>query len=187
MAHTIHAELNVDTLEALEVAAHDGRLERIKGVGPRRAAAIRASLAGMLGRRGLRARVNGPGVGLLLAVDREYRSGVRANRLQKIAPRRFNPEGKAWLPVLHADRRGWHFTALFSNTPRAHQLGKTNDWVVIYFSDGDHREGQHTVVTETHGPLLGQRVIRGRESECRRYYRRGGRESGRRSRPPRKV
>jgi putative hydrolase len=187
MAHTIHAELHVDTLEALEVAAHDGRLEAIKGVGPRRAAAIRVSLAGLLGRRGARTRGDGPGISTLLAVDREYRSGVRANRLQKIAPRRFNPDGEAWLPILHSDRRGWHFTALFSNTARAHQLGKTDDWVVIYFTDGDHREGQHTVVTETHGPLQGRRVVRGRESECRRYYRRGGREAGRRSRPPRKT
>jgi putative hydrolase len=174
-------------LEALEVAAHDGRLEAIKGVGPRRAAAIRASLAGLLGRRGARTRANGPGISTLLAVDRDYRSGARGNRLQKIAPRRFNPEGEAWLPILHSDRSGWHFTALFSNTARAHQLGKTDDWVVIYFTDGDHREGQQTVVTETHGPLQGRRVVRGRESECRRYYRRSGRDAGRRSRPPRKT
>lgn len=187
MAHTIHAELHVDTLEALEIAAHDGRLEAIKGVGPRRAAAIRASLAGLLGRRGARTRANGPAISALLAVDRDYRSGARANRLQKIAPRRFNPEGEAWLPILHSDRSGWHFTALFSNTARAHQLGKTDDWVVIYFTDGDHREGQQTVVTETHGPLQGRRVVRGRESECRRYYRRSGRDAGRRSRPPRKT
>jgi hypothetical protein len=26
------------------------------------------------------------------------------------------------------------------------------------------------VVTETGGPLIGNRVVRGREDECRRYY-----------------
>ena len=88
-------------------------------------------------------------------------------RLPRIAPKRFNPDGKAWLPVLHTDRADWHFTALYSNTARAHELGRTNDWVVLYYYDGDHREGQCTVVTETHGPLAGARVVRGRESECR--------------------
>ena len=58
---------------------------------------------------------------------------------------------------------------LFSNTARAHELGRTRDWVVIYFYDGDHHEGQCTVVTETHGPLAGKRVVRGREAEQRRH------------------
>ena len=46
------------------------------------------------------------------------------------------------------------------------------DWVVIYFYDDSHEEGQHTVVTETRGPLTGQRVVRGRETECRAWYQR---------------
>ncbi len=50
LAERIHDDLHVDTLEALEVAAHDGRLEQVAGVGPRRAAAIRASLQVMLSR-----------------------------------------------------------------------------------------------------------------------------------------
>ncbi|HEX6865060.1 MAG TPA: DNA-binding protein, partial [Thermoanaerobaculia bacterium] len=81
---------------------------------------------------------------------------------------------KAWLPVLHTERGSegsrWRFTALFSNTARAHDLGKTHDWVVIYVYDGHHREEQHTVVTETRGPLAGLRVVRGREAECRAFY-----------------
>ncbi len=32
-----------------------------------------------------------------------------------IAPRRFNPEGKSWLPVPHTTRETGHFTAPFSN------------------------------------------------------------------------
>ena len=65
--------------------------------------------------------------------------------LPRIAPKRFNPKGEAWLPVMHLDRGRWHFTALYSNTALAHQLGRTRDWVVIYFYDGDHVERQHTI------------------------------------------
>lgn len=36
--------------------------------------------------------------------------------------------------------------------------------------DVDHEEGQHTVVTETSGPLKGRRVVDGREAECRDFY-----------------
>jgi len=106
-----------------------------------------------------------PGAALLLEIDRQYREKAAAGKLPLIAPKRFNPGGKPWLPVMHAQRGEWHFTALFSNTARAHQLGHTHDWVVIYFYDGDHREGQCTVVTETRGALAGRRVVRGRELE----------------------
>jgi putative hydrolase len=112
----------------------------------------------------------GPDVSLLLEVDRLYLEQAFTGELTKIAPKRFNPEGKAWLPVLHMQQAGWHFTAMFSNTARAHELDKTRDWVVIYFYDDHHQEGQHTLVTETHGPLQGRRVVRGREAECLRHY-----------------
>lgn len=172
LARAIHDALHVDTLEALEIAAHDGRLEAVPGIGKRRADAIRAGLAAQLGRRRdvRRQRPDSPPVDVLLDVDREYRDKAAAGKLMKIAPRRFNPEGRAWLPVLHTNRDGWHFTALFSNTARAHELGRTDDWVVLYFYDDDHREGQHTVVTETHGSMQGRRVVRGREGECRQYF-----------------
>lgn len=173
LARRIHETLNVDTLEALEVAAHDGRLEAVAGIGERRAAAIRAGLAARLGRAGgWRQSVgSAPGVDVLLGVDAEYRDKAAAGRLPTVAPRRFNAAREAWLPILHTERGGWHFTALFSNTARAHELGRTRDWVVVYSYDGDHREGQHTLVTETHGPLAGRRVVRGREAECRQFYR----------------
>jgi putative hydrolase len=171
LAEDIHDTLHVDTLEALETAAHDGSLLKVPGIGERRAAAIRASLAAILGRGQARRRRHGlePPVPLLLDIDTEYRRQAAAGKLTKIAPKRFNPEGKAWLPILHSEREGWHFTALFSNTARAHDLGKTDDWVVIYFYDDDHQEGQCTVVTETHGPMEGERVVRGREAECRQF------------------
>jgi hypothetical protein len=173
LARAIHDTLHIDTLEALEAAAHDGRLDRVEGVGTRRSAAIRAALASMLGRRLPRAprpAATVPSAETLLAVDDEYRAKDAAGVLPKIAPKRFNPTGEAWLPVLHAERGGWHFTALYSNTARAHELGRTRDWVVIYFYGDDHAEGQHTVVTETRGPLAGKRVVRGREPECRALY-----------------
>jgi Holliday junction resolvasome RuvABC DNA-binding subunit len=176
LAERIHDELHVDTLEGLELAAHDGRLESVPGVGPRRAAAIRASLQSMLSRsRPHQGLAPGqpprePDVSVLLDVDREYRDKAEAGSLPAIAPRRFNPSGEAWLPVLHTVRDGWHFTALFSNTAQAHQLGRTRDWVVLYFYDDEHVEGQHTVVNETHGPLAGRRVVRGREAQCRTHY-----------------
>jgi len=169
LAATIHDALHIDTLEALEIAAHDGRLDAIPGIGARRAAAVRAGLALLLARGRPRppSPKRSPSVDILLDVDDEYRRRAAAGKLPKIAPKRFNPEGDAWLPILHATRNGWHFTALFSNTARAHELGTTHDWVVLYYYDDNHEEGQNTIVTETHGRLRGRRVVRGREAECR--------------------
>jgi hypothetical protein len=111
-----------------------------------------------------------PDVGLVLDVDREYRERGRAGALRRIAPRRMNPHGEAWLPVLHTQHGPWHFTALFSNTERAHWLHRTHDWVVVYFSNAEGDDGQLTVVTERRGTLTGLRVVRGREPECARHY-----------------
>ena len=175
-ARRIHGELHVDSLEALEAAAHDGRLEHLPGVGARRAAAWRSSLGDMLRRVGpqpamLRdAPAQEPPVELLLDVDREYREQAAAGTLRTIAPKRFNPDRTAWLPVLHARRGPWHFTVLFSNTALAHKLGRVRDWVVVYFYDGDEVERQRTIVTEPRGPLAGKRVVRGREAECHDHY-----------------
>lgn len=102
-------------------------------------------------------------------MDREYREKASADKLKKIAPKKLNPDGKAWLPVMSAERDGWRFTVLFSNTQRAHDLGKTNDWVVIYSNRGSG-EDKCTVVTEHQGPLVSKRVVRGREKECEEHY-----------------
>ncbi|HXY22388.1 MAG TPA: helix-hairpin-helix domain-containing protein [Burkholderiaceae bacterium] len=180
LAQRIHDQIGVDSLESLEAAAHDGRLEQVRGIGPRRASAIRAALTQMLDRRRALQRsrapsvsLGGPSVDVLLDVDREYRAKAQAGGLPTIAPRRFNPAGESWLPVLHTRRGPWHFTALYSNTAKAHELHREHDWVVVYFYDNNHVERQHTVVTETRGSLLGQRVVRGRETECRELYERG--------------
>lgn len=168
LAHRIQATLHLDSLEALETAAHDGRLQRVPGFGPRRAAVVRSALAELLARiRPPPPRAaDEPEVGLLLDVDREYREKAASDALPRIAPKRFNPSGEAWLPVLHTVREPWHFTALYSNTARAHQLGRTGDWVVVYFHRDGKVEGRRTIVTETQGPARGRRVVRGREAEC---------------------
>lgn len=200
LATKIHDSLHVDTLEALEHAVHDGRLAQVPGLGKRRIEGIATMLAGLLARRrapvampkaralaapsGGSAADHGPGhrpsVGMLLDVDREYREAAAAGRLRTIAPRRLNPRGRAWLPLLQTDRADWHFTAMFSNTELAHRLGRTHDWVVIYSYDHDHIEQQFTVVTETRGTLEGRRIVRGREPECVAWYSNGERKrSGR--------
>jgi len=172
LARRVCETLHVHTLEALEAAAHDGRLAQVRGFGHRRAAMVRAALAEMLARvrRSPLVRYEEPTVNLLLDVDREYRERAGAGELIKIAPKRFNPKGEAWLPLLHTMRDGWHFTALYSNTARAHQLGRATDWVIIYFHRDNQAEGQRTVVTETRGEAAGGRIVRGREAECRRHY-----------------
>ena len=169
LARRIHDWLQIDSLEALEAAAHDGRLAAVPGMGARRTAMIRAELGSLLGRR-RDPRTSEPSVDTLLDVDELYRRRAAVGRLPRIAPRRFNPSGKAWLPIMHAERGAWRFTALFSNTARAHQLDRTRDWVILYFHTDGEPEAQRTIVTETSGSLAGRRVVRGREPECETYY-----------------
>jgi DNA polymerase (family 10) len=184
LAQRVVEQLHIQTLPELEEAAHDGRLAEVEGFGSRRVAGIQTSLAGMLsrsarskqrsrttnGKKATRENADRPSVQLLLDIDAEYRKGAKADDLKKIAPRRFNPTGEAWLPILNTKRDGWDFTALYSNTSQAHQLDKTDDWVVIYY-ERDGKERQYTVVTETKGALKGKRVVRGRDSENQQYYR----------------
>jgi hypothetical protein len=189
LAERIHSQLGIGTLEELEVAAYDGRLEGIEGLGDRRLQGIRDALGGMLSRvasRRSRRRAragaertdtsgdrsdgkNGPPVSLLLDVDATYRRKAEAGQLKQVAPHRFNPKRKAWLPIMRGQRKGWRMTVMYSNTQRAHVLQKTRAWVVIYYNDNG-ANGQVTVVTSQSGPLAGKRVIRGKEQACRRYY-----------------
>lgn len=179
LAERIHDRLQVDSLEALENAVGAGRLDRVEGLGIKRREAIESWLQKHLDEqhRTFRPVVQtdtGPSVEQVLRVDEEYRQKASADKLPRITPKRFNPENRDWLPILHTTHGHWHFTALYSNTARAHQLKRTTDWVVIYFYDDHHREGQHTVVTETHGNLRGRRVVRGREAKCEQYYETAG-------------
>jgi hypothetical protein len=174
LAQRIHERLGIETLEELEQAAWDGRLADVPGFGARRIETLRAVLAARLGRRrpnpppiaSAREAELVPSVADILAVDAQYRRRAEAGTLPLLAPRRFNPRGAAWLPILHTERGPWSFHALFSNTALAHRLGRTRDWTVVYY-ENDGVDGQATVVTEMRGPLSGQRVVRGREDECR--------------------
>ena len=172
LAANLHDNLGIETLEELETAAHDGRLEALSTIGAKRLAGIRDTLAHRLGRvRPLYQEVSAggePPVAELLDVDAEYRREAAAGRLKKIAPRRFNPTGEAWLPILHTTRGQRHYTALFSNTAHAHEVAKTRDWVVIY-CDEHGQEQRWTVITAEFGRLRGQRIVRGREDECQDF------------------
>jgi len=181
LAREISTQLDVHTFQELEQAAHDGRLAAVEGFGPKRVEMVRVYLAGLLSRAAqrrtqeLEAPEVQPAVELLLALDEAYRRQAEAGELPTITPQRFNPEKKAWLPVLEGHAGGWQFSIMYSNTARAHELSKTRDWVVIYYRR-DGQEDQVTVVTETGGPLAGKRVVRGREAECREYYARQSQE-----------
>lgn len=174
-AEKIYKHLHIKSLEALEMAVRSGRLAKVPGLGEKRLKGIQAWLTTTLGERKTKQRQaqhteHEPSIALLLKVDKDYQIKSASGKLPTIAPKRFNPDNKAWLPVLHSTQSHWHFTALYSNSALAHKLNRTHDWVVIYFYDDHHQEGQHTVVTETRGPLQGKRVVRGREVECREYY-----------------
>jgi hypothetical protein len=114
LAHRVCDALHIETLEALEMAVHDGRLEHVPGFGPRRALM-------MLGRVRSRApaRDQDPAEDVLLDVDKECRRWPAPGDLIKIALKRFNPHAKPWLPVLHTTHEGWHFIAIYSNTVRS--------------------------------------------------------------------
>jgi putative hydrolase len=110
-----------------------------------------------------------PPVEELLEIDRIYRERAAKGRLVTVAPRRFNPTGEAWLPVLRIKRRGRRYCAYYANTARSHQLDHLHDWVVIYCLD-KAAFGRWTVITSTYGTLRGRRNVRGREAECKTHY-----------------
>ena len=169
LARRLADDEDIETLEELEIALQPGG-RPIPGFGRRRRQLVLSQVGERLGRirtarRGLGS-VTPPPVGLLLDADRLYRERAAADKLRLITPKRFNPEGQAWLPIMHARRDDWHLTLMWSNTARAHELGKTRDWLVVYFRKDGQPEGRCTIVTETRGPLASQRVVRGREAEC---------------------
>lgn len=112
---------------------------------------------------------NEPSIEQLLSIDAEYRTKAANDELVRIAPRQFNPTGEEWLPILHARRNKWHYTAAFSNTAHAHQEGMTHDWVIIHRDAAEH-SGHWTVITSQFGKLKGRRIVRGREAECIAFY-----------------
>lgn len=175
MASRIHDELGIDSLGELQAAAYDGRLATLAGFGNKKIRAIRECLAGRfsttsrLAPKATFRDEHAPSVSELLDLDQEYRRKAAADRLLRIAPHRFNPTGQAWLPILHTHRGDRHYTVMYTNTARAHELGTTHDWVVIVRDDHDGH-GQWTVITSRFGKLKDQRIVRGRETECAEFY-----------------
>lgn len=176
LASRIHEQLGIENLRDLYAASVDGRLSSVAGFGQTRVRAVRETLQSRLPRMPQtrymgadKSMPNMPKADELLDVDAEYRNKAEHGDLLKIAPRRFNPSNTAWLPILHTERHGNHYTVVFSNTSRAHELNMTRDWVVIY-RDEVSGGGQWTVVTQPQGKLAGKRVVRGRERECELMY-----------------
>jgi hypothetical protein len=172
LAERIHDELHVDTLGELQLAAIDGSLQDVEGIGPRRAQAIEArsrKLSALQRAPRDEDHHDEPPVAELLSIDAEYREKVAGDTLMRIAPKRFNPTGQAWLPVMHTHREDRQYSVMFSNTAHAHELGMTHDWVIIHRTDRKHH-GQWTVITSLLGTLKGRRIVRSRESECIAFY-----------------
>jgi hypothetical protein len=178
-AKRLHEELGLETLAELQTAAWDGRLEKLPGMGEKRLRAVRESLAGR-GRYQSPQRVNPDvpdvtneiHVAEILDVDDQYRFEAAHGTLPRVSPRHNNPTQETWLPILHTERGELHYTALYSNTAHAHELGTHKDWVVIYLEDHKHtgQHGRWTVITSQFGKLRGKRIVRGRERECEEYY-----------------
>ena len=174
LADRFAVQLDAQTLEELEALLRNPKVS-VPGLGSRRRDAILAALSERLEpirriRRGSHGAAKEPPVALLLEADAIYRRKAVAGELRRIAPRRLNPGGEEWLPILHLRRADWHLTLLYSNTARAHELQRTRDWVVVFFHFSDGPESQRTIVTQRAGMLAGKRVVRGREDECARYY-----------------
>ena len=111
-----------------------------------------------------------PSIAELLSIDAEYRREVAIGRLPRIAPKRFNPDGAAWLPILHTQRFGRHYTALYSNTAHAHESGAVGDWVIVH-RDDHAASGQWTIITSQFEPFAGHRLVLGHDDECLAFYR----------------
>ncbi len=62
-----------------------------------------------------------------------------------------------------------HIAAVLDDTARLLELQQVNPFRVY---ETDHEQGQCTIMTAGSGDLKGARVVRGREDECREYYRR---------------
>tara|TARA_R110002049_G_scaffold4601_4_gene31869 strand:- start:103986 stop:105014 length:1029 start_codon:yes stop_codon:yes gene_type:complete len=200
LSHRIHEHLQIESLPELYAAARDGRLAKVPGIGRKRIRAIRECLAERLRPRTSPTETAGNAQGTcvessigeesiregltraqwdhsvpvneLLDVDAEYRRLAAAGKLPQIAPHRFNPGAVAWLPILHTQYEDRHYTAMYSNTARAHELNTTRDWVIIY-RDDPNSHGRWTVITSQFGQLRGCRIVRGREEECLAHYRQG--------------
>lgn len=185
LSRRIHRELGIESLPELIAAIDEGRLATIDGIGKKRVRTIRECVmerlrhhrahpsvargALELGRKNKDPPSATVHVSEILDVDAEYRRLASAGKLHKIAPKKLNPDHSRWLPVLHTQHAHRHYTALYSNSQRAHDFHTLHDWVVI-IRDDPGAEDRWTVITSQFGRLQGYRIVRGREAECEELY-----------------
>lgn len=162
LVERLRDELQVTTIAELKQAALAGRLARV-GVGPKRLAGLMAAAEQRLAAAAQPVE-DEPAVADLLWVDALFRATGPDRDVRGSLP-------PAEVPVLERSvAGGWTVRARYASTALAHRLERARDWVTIDF----HRGGavhQRMVVTETVGDQAGQRVVRGREEECRRLPR----------------
>ncbi|QDT02104.1 hypothetical protein K227x_04750 [Rubripirellula lacrimiformis] len=170
LSHRIHEHLHLETLAELKAAAADGRLAHVPGIGRKRIEAIRACLAHRTDQPTASVAANTTNewisVDELLDIDREYRERANDDSLAKTGSVHTEKT-----PIVHAQRNGRHYTAMFSHTANANQQHATHDWVVVYRDDAN-AHGRWTIITSKFGKLKGLRIVRGREDDCQDYYRR---------------
>ncbi|WDQ14852.1 helix-hairpin-helix domain-containing protein [Rhodopirellula sp. P2] len=171
LSHRIYDHLHIETLSELLLAAKDGRLEHVPGIGRKRREAILASLT----HRGVAQQPDSVPrseshvtVDELLHIDGEYRKRVAEGTLTQI--HLAGQSSSSAIPVWHTEQAGRHYTAMFSNTARAQQQHATQDWVIV-FRDDANAHGRWTIITARFGELSGFRIVLGREQDCVAYYR----------------
>ncbi|MDO8986206.1 hypothetical protein [Cypionkella sp.] len=102
LARHLADDEDIETLEELEIALQPGG-HPIPGFGRRRRQLVLSKVSEGLGRiRSARhgaGSVTPPPVSLLLDEDKLYNERAAKGQLRLIAPKRFNPEGAAWLPA----------------------------------------------------------------------------------------
>ncbi|WP_404309569.1 helix-hairpin-helix domain-containing protein [Neorhodopirellula lusitana] len=176
LSHRIHEQLHLETLAELREAANDGRLQKVPGLGPKRIEAIRNCLAYQdAGDRPIEASggdvFEAVAIEELLEIDRDYRERAKDGTLPRIKLSDQDLQTEVWLPVMHTERDGRHYTAMYSNTAHALVHHATHDWVIIYRDDAN-AHGRWTVTTSQFGNLNGLRIVLGREEDCLEHYRR---------------
>ncbi|MEZ5499691.1 MAG: hypothetical protein R3E77_09715 [Steroidobacteraceae bacterium] len=172
-AQRAHEILGIESLEELEVAAHDGRLAALAGMGAKRLEAIRTALATLLGTRltkgGLlpAAALIAPSVADLLYVDETFRKfRIKPDSAKRTGNADREPASPGHM-IIHLVHHGHNYTVMEGAC--ASGGGLWRDRVSIMY-DGADRWRQCMVVTEQieHGPA--NRLILGRELECRKYH-----------------
>jgi len=98
-AHRIIETLHIDTLEALELAAHNGRLNKVPGFSTKKIALVQTWLAHVLGFRRPRFEakqtIAEPPVELLLKIDEQYRKKSASRRAADHSAETLQPDRRS--------------------------------------------------------------------------------------------